>query len=176
MATHLDRLQFFPVTQGAESMKPKPSPAVVFTSRFTVVLMLALMSGTTAYAQIDRAVLEGTVIDPTGAAIRGASVEILEVETGIAHEQATNSNGYYRLSGLAVGHYTVTVTDSGFKTKVIDDVEMLVGQTRTLDVRLVVGGLAEKVEVKASNELSNRTSAEASTVIDSTQIENLPNN
>jgi hypothetical protein len=157
-------------------MKPKNSPTVVFATRFPVFLIFALVLGTTAHAQIDRAVLEGTVTDPTGAAIRGASLEILEVETGIAHEQATNSNGYYRLAGLAVGRYTVTVTDSGFKTRVIDDVEMLVGQTRTLDVRLEVGALAEKIEVKASNEPSNRTSAEASTVIDSNQIANLPNN
>ena len=138
-----------------------------------VFLAIASMG---AFAQIDRAVLEGTVTDPTSAAIRGATVEVLEVASGIAHEQPTNGNGYYRVSGLAVGGYTVTVTDSGFKTKVIDNVEMLVGQTRTLDVRLDVGALAEKVEVTASNEPSNRTSAEASTVIDSNQIANLPNN
>jgi len=51
-----------------------------------------------------------------------------------------------------------------------------VGQTRTLDVTLEVGGSTEKVEVQASSSPSNRSSAEASTVIDASQIANLPNN
>jgi hypothetical protein len=127
-------------------------------------------------AQIDRAEVEGTVTDSSGAAVSGASVKIVATDTDFSQVRPTNSNGYYRFSGLAVGRYTVTVGNTGFKTKVIDGVRLLVGQTRTLDVRLDVGGIAEQVEVNASTGPANRTSAEASTVIDSNQIENLPNN
>jgi hypothetical protein len=127
-------------------------------------------------AQVDRAVLEGTATDATGAVIRGANVQVLAVDTGSRQEQLTNSNGYYRFPGLAVGQYTVTVTNPKFTTKVIDDVVVQVGQTRTLNIRLEVGGVAEKVEVNASAEPADRSSAEASTVIYTEQIANLPNN
>jgi hypothetical protein len=142
------------------------------------LLALAFLSiaSVGASAQIDRAELEGTVNDASGAVIRGARVQVLEADTGISQEQQTNSNGYYRFSGLAVGRYTVTVTGTGFKTHVIDQVVVQVGQTRTLDIRLAVGAIAEKVEVKASDAPENRASAEASTVIREDQIANLPNN
>ena len=129
-----------------------------------------------ASAQIDRAELEGMVNDASGAVIRGARVQVLAADTGVSQEQQTNSNGYYRFPGLAVGRYTVTVTVTGFKTHVIEQVVVQVGQTRTLDIKLAVGAVAEKVEVKASDEPENRASAEASTVIREDQIANLPNN
>jgi Carboxypeptidase regulatory-like domain/TonB dependent receptor len=127
-------------------------------------------------AQIDRAVLEGTVSDPSGGVIVGATVQVRAVDTGLTSEQPTNSKGYYRFPGLAVGQYTVTVSATGFKVKAIDDVVLRVGQTRTLDAELVVGAINEKVEVKASTAPADRSSAEAATVIDTVQIENLPNN
>jgi hypothetical protein len=129
-----------------------------------------------ASAQIDRAELEGTVNDASGAVIRGARVQVLAADTGISQEQQTNSNGYYRFPGLAVGRYTVTVNGAGFKTHVIEQVVVQVGQTRTLNIKLAVGAVAEKVDVAASDEPANRSSAEASTVIRTDQIANLPNN
>ena len=146
------------------------APAMILTTLF-------LLGGMpTAYAQVDRAELEGTVSDTSGSVIVGASVKVVAVETGLSVVQPTNSKGYYRFPGLAVGGYTVTVTQSGFKTKAIQDVVLRVGQTRTLDVALTVGAIEEKVEVKAANEPSDRTTAEAATVIDSDQIAELPNN
>jgi hypothetical protein len=139
------------------------------------VLLLLTIAWVGASAQIDRAELEGTVMDTTGAVIRGAKVQVLAVDTGISQEQQTNANGYYRFPGLAVGRYTVTVTDTGFKTQVIEQVLLQVGQTRTLDVRLAVGEIAEKVEVTATA-APDRSSPAASTVIDIHEIQNLPNN
>jgi hypothetical protein len=138
--------------------------------------LLLLLTGTGVWAQVDRATLEGTVTDPTGSVVAGAGVKIAAVDTGLSEEQKTNSKGYYRFPGLAVGKYTVTVGSTGFKTKVVEDVVVLVGQTRTLDVALGVGAINEQVEVKASTAPSDRSSAEASTVIDADQIADLPNN
>src|ERR1700685_793417 len=87
-----------------------------------VAVLLVLADGPAAYAQVDRAVLEGTVSDSTGGVLVGASVKVVAVETGLNEQQQTNSRGYYRISGLAVGGYTVTVSNSGFKTKVVQDV------------------------------------------------------
>src|ERR1700733_7309898 len=158
-------------------MKPNRSASILPSAlKVTVGLILALFLTTTAFAQVDRAVLEGTGKDQSQASVVGARVKILAVDTGITQEQATNSNGYYRFPGLAVGRYSVTVTETGFKTKVIDDVILEVGQTRTLDTTLAVGVPTEKVEVKASAAPADRSSAEAATVIRTDQIENLPNN
>ena len=125
---------------------------------------------------MDRAELEGTVTDPSGSVIVGAAVKIVAVGTGLTEQQRTNSRGYYRFSGLAVGTYRVSTSGSGFETKVVEDVVLRVGQTRTLDVQLGVGAIAEQIEVKASTAPEDRTSAEAATVIDNNQISELPNN
>jgi hypothetical protein len=158
-------------------MKPRHSASNLASGlKLAAGLIFALLLATTAAAQVDRAVLEGTVTDQSGAALEGARVKILAVDTGITEEQPTNSSGYYRFPGLAVGRYSATLTEAGFKTKIIDDVILQVGQTRTLDTKLAVGAPAERVEVKASAEPADRSSAEASTVIRTDQIENLPNN
>ena len=145
-------------------------------SRIITTLLFVTIAWVGAHAQIDRAVLEGTVTDPSGAVIRGAKVQLLEVDTGISQEQTTNSNGYYHVPGLAVGRYKVAVSSSAFTTKVVDDVVLQVGQTRTLNVQMEVRANAEMVEVEALDEPENRSSAEASTVIRTDQIANLPNN
>ena len=153
-----------------------PSSLLGQVLKFSGSLILALFLVTTALAQVDRAVLEGTVSDSTGATIPGAAVKILAVDTGISQEQRSNSNGYYRFPGLAVGRYSVTFANTGFKTKVIEDVILEIGQTRTLDTALAVGVPTEKIEVQASAGPAERSSAEASTVINTEQIANLPNN
>jgi hypothetical protein len=151
------------------------SPFALVRSALLVLFFLVIARAGVS-AQIDRAELEGTVTDPTGAVIRGAKVQVLAVDTGISEEQLTKPNGYYRFPGLAVGRYRVTATSAKFTTKVIDDVILRIGQTRTLDVRLEVGGVAEKVEVSATAAPTERSSGEVSTVIDAAQIANLPNN
>jgi hypothetical protein len=130
----------------------------------------------TAIAQVDRAVLEGTVTDSSGSVIPGANIKVIAVDTGLTESQQTNSKGYYRFPGLAVGSYTMTTSGTGFKTKLVEDVVLRVGQTRTLDVQLAVGAIDEKIEVRASDSAADRSSAEAATVIDTVQISELPNN
>ena len=147
-----------------------------FFSRTFVFSIVMALSSPLLLAQVDRAVLEGTVKDNSGGVIAGATVKILKVATGTTKEQRTNSVGYYRLPGLAVGNYTVTVSNSGFKTKVIEGVSLEIGETRTLDIALEVGMVSEKVEITASDDPAERSSAEASAVISTTQIQNLPNN
>ena len=144
------------------------------TLAFSALLLFAGIPA--AHAQVDRAELEGTVTDASGSVVVGADVKIVAVDTGLSDEQKANSKGYYRFPGLAVGAYKVTVASTGFKTKVVEDVMLRIGQTHTLDVQLAVGAISEQIEVKASNAPSDRSSAEAATVIDTTQIANLPNN
>src|SRR5271157_1727309 len=160
----------------------RPSHSSPSTSLFalTQTSLLALFFLTIAWvgasAQIDRAVLEGTVADPTGRVIAGASLKLLAADTGITQKRQANASGYYRFPGLAVGHYTMTASSSGFRTSVMENVGLQVGQTHTLDIQVPVGGATENVEVRASNAPAERSSAESSTVIREDQIANLPNN
>ena len=105
---------------------PFPSSFFFPTLRVVLATFLLAIAWEGAFAQIDRAELEGTVKDPSGAAVAGASVKILAVDTDLTQEQRTNSNGYYRFPGLAVGRYTITVASTGFKTRVTDDVQLRV--------------------------------------------------
>jgi hypothetical protein len=147
-----------------------------FLKSLCVTSFALLLFAPPSLAQTDRATLEGTVTDPTGGIISGAHIKITATETGIVQERTTNSAGAYRFPAIAVGPYSVSVSNSGFKTKVIDDVVVQVGQTRTLDVRLDIGEISEKVEIKADAAPSERSSADASTVIRGDQIANLPVN
>jgi hypothetical protein len=150
-----------------------------FIKTFALVFLFVLahvVFGTIAFAQTDRASLEGTVTDPSGAVISGASVRILAKQTSLSQQRATNPSGEYRFPGIANGEYTVSVSNSGFKSKVIADVFLEVGQTRTLDVVLQIGDASEEVEVVAGLGPAERSSAEAAIVIHTGQIANLPVN
>jgi hypothetical protein len=144
--------------------------------RYFLALFVVLALALPCHAQTDRATLEGAVTDKSGGTISGANVKVTEVATGNSQERRTNSSGYYRFPGLAVGEYTVTVSNTSFKTKILEHVELEVGETHTLDVPLEVGAIEEKVEIKAEAGPAERSSAEQATVIRSDQIANLPVN
>jgi hypothetical protein len=143
---------------------------ILFT--FFALVLLAVP----ATAQTDRATLEGTVTDASGATVSGAKVHVAAVGTAIVQERTTNSNGYYRFPGIAFGEYTVVVSNSGFKTKTIEAVQLQVGETRTLDVALEIGEASEKIIVRAEAAPAERSSAEEAIVIRTDQVANLPVN
>src|SRR5271169_42646 len=79
-----------------------------------LALVALLSTGGLADAQTDRATLEGTVTDASGAIISGAKVKIFAVATAQSQERITNSAGHYRFPGVAVGLYTIEVSRNGF--------------------------------------------------------------
>jgi hypothetical protein len=147
-----------------------------YLTGMAVAMLLVFAAMVPAMAQTDRAALEGTVTDSSGAVMPGAVVKITQTATGESEQRKTNGHGYYLLPGVAVGTYKVEVSHAGFKTRVIDNVVLVVGETHALDVRLAVGEVDEKVEVNASEEPAERTTAAQASVITSTQIADLPNN
>lgn len=140
-----------------------------------VGLALLLSGSKSVSAQVDRAELEGTITDPSGGVIVGAMVKIRAIDTGLSQERQTNSKGYYRFPGLPVGAYQVTVSKTDFRSQVIQDVALQVGETRRLDAKLAVGAVSETVNVEASA-ATDRDTAAASAVIDKNEIADLPNN
>ena len=141
-------------------------------SGFVVLIMLS----SSLAAQVDRASLTGTITDSTEAVIGGARIEVVSSSTGFQRQTTSTDAGTFQLSGLPIGIYKVTVEKPGFRTMTIDNVVLSVGQERTIDAQLQIGGITAEVEVSTALEPLNRSSAEVGAVIDSNQIRDVPLN
>ncbi len=124
----------------------------------------------------DRAAINGTVFDSSGSPVQGAAVQITERSTGLERRTTSNSSGIYSFNLLPVGRYQLTVNGRGFKPLVVDRVDVQYGQVRTVDTTLQIGTATETVNVEASVEALNRTSAEQGIVIEAPQIADIPVN
>jgi hypothetical protein len=93
--------------------------------------------------------ISGTVTDPSGAVVAGASVTATNVETGVATTLTTNTQGYYSFQSLPLGNYTISVQQSGFKGYAQTGLVLDVNSALVIDVQLQVGATTEKVEVSA---------------------------
>ena len=80
---------------------------------FTCVCLLLIQSPF-ALAQVDMGSVTGTVTDTSGAVIPGAKVTLLNTDVGLTMEGISDSTGRYTFSPVRIGHYTITVTASGF--------------------------------------------------------------
>ncbi|HEV2761392.1 MAG TPA: carboxypeptidase-like regulatory domain-containing protein, partial [Pyrinomonadaceae bacterium] len=117
--------------------------------------------------------LAGTVSDPNGAALPGATVEIKNVETNVAANVTTNEEGSFAFPLLQPGRYTLTVTNQGFNTAVREGIEIRVADRLTLDVQMQVG-VTDTVTVVESAVALETGSVSAGTVVESKQITELP--
>ncbi len=95
------------------------------------------------------AYITGFVTDPTQAAVAGASVVVKSDDTGTVYDVKTTETGVYRSPALPPGKYSVNVTAAGFQDSVVTGVEVLLGQSRTLDIALKIGAVSETVRVEA---------------------------
>ena len=102
----------------------------MFPFRGLPVLLLLVCFLPPSAAQVDRATLNGTVTDSSGAVITNAKVEATSAATALRRELQTSANGAYLMPGLPIGRYTVTFSHEGFKTVRYTDVELSVGQSR----------------------------------------------
>jgi hypothetical protein len=93
--------------------------------------------------------ISGTVKDPSGASIAGATVTATNTETGISQTQTTNGQGFYSFQSLPLGKYTIDVQEKGFKAYRQRDLTLDVNSALMVDVTLQVGQTTEKVEVAA---------------------------
>ena len=111
------------------------------------VLCISLLFAVPALAQ-QAAEVGGTVMDPTGAVIVGATVTATDTASGIAVSQPSNSAGRYRILGLQPSTYQVSCEQTGFKTAIVT-VDLEVGKVTNVDITLEVGDVVEQVQVEA---------------------------
>jgi Carboxypeptidase regulatory-like domain/TonB dependent receptor len=119
--------------------------------------------------------LSGTVLDPTGAAIPGASVTLTSANTQQTQTMTTNGTGSYHFNELAPGNYTIQITASGFKKNVMKDIALAAETPRNVDVHLETGGAVETVEINANEGPELQTSdASIGTTIGTEEVTRLP--
>jgi len=99
-----------------------------------LVVILCILSFQ-AFAQIGSATITGTVTDPTGAAVAGVKVVIVETSMNFESRSVTNADGLYRVQSLQPGTYDVSFESSGFKRLVQHGILLKVGDTLPLEMR-----------------------------------------
>ncbi len=137
----------------------------------SVVLCLFALS---IFAQSDRGSITGTVADPAGAVVPGAAVEAKHVDSGTVYNVATTGTGNFTLAQLPIGNYELTVTATGFKKFVRQNIAVQVATTTRVDVALQVGATSETVTVTESTPLLKTESGEVSHNFEGDRLNSLP--
>src|SRR4051794_38159657 len=138
------------------------------------ILLLSLC--TPARSQTFRGAISGTVSDPTGAVLSGASIKATNEDTGLTREQTAGSNGDFAFQDLPLGKYTVTASQTGFQTVRVGNVNVAVGAVTALPVKLEIARQATSVEVISAPVALETESTALNAVMSNTAIQNAPLN
>jgi Carboxypeptidase regulatory-like domain len=142
-----------------------------------VVLLLAVVAvfeiATPATAQEVTAAIVGSVTDPSGAPIKGASVKATDADRGTVWSAQTNESGAYNLPRLPIGTYGVKITSPGFQTTEWPPFTLVLNQTARIDAHMNVGKVTETVEVSSAAPILQTQDAQVGTVMDANSIANL---
>jgi len=133
--------------------------------------MALLLFSIPSYAQGNLGAITGTVQDATGAVLPDAAITITRLDTGVKWTAKTSSAGYYRVP-LPPGTFKVQAEKTGFKTDIANQIIVPVEQVVTVDFKLQVGNVTERVEVTSAAPLLQTSTAEVSSA-DARGIRNL---
>src|SRR5713226_5244103 len=140
-----------------------------------IALFVLAMSATLGFGQVTSlGSLSGTVTDPQGAVVPGATVVVKSVATNKEFTTETNGEGAFQVPGLQEGEYTATITKQGFKQAVVTAIKINVNQPSSIAVNLEVGSASEVVTVVGGGELLQTQTATVGTTITGRQITELP--
>ncbi len=143
--------------------------------RVGVVLVCLLLVAAGGWAQSTTGSIRGTVTDDTGAVLPGASVTISsDALIGGSRTTVTNNVGVYRFPSLSPGTYAVEVAMDGFETKRIENVQVGVNATATVNVALKLATVAETVTVVGESPIVDVTRSSISTSYKNELLEEIP--
>jgi hypothetical protein len=138
-------------------------------SRILAFVVCLLLLPSKLFSQAGVASLSGLITDPSGAIVVGAQVTETNLETQVSRTTVADHSGYYTFVGLPVGHYRISVTQSGFQTQsaalILDPSEK--GRQ---DFRFAVAGATSEVSVTAASPALSRDDASIGTVIDNQTV------
>jgi hypothetical protein len=148
------------------------------TTSFAILLTLlfSLMGGTAVHAQVTGATLSGTVTDPSGATITGATISVKQNATGVSRDTTSDAAGLYTVPNLAPGDYEVRVSATGFSTTVQSNLSLAVGQQQQLNFSMKVGQANTTVQVTEAAPQIDLTSSALSGQVESETVRELPLN
>ncbi len=145
--------------------------------RTMTALLLAMLCGHSGFAQsTTSARLSGSLTDTSGAVVSNAKVTATDMETGLTTTVASDGIGNYAFNSLPVGHYKIQVSFDGFESVTDTGLQLTVGDSATLNLKLKAGGSQETVMVQGGTELINSTTPELSQVVGEETIKDLPLN
>jgi hypothetical protein len=144
--------------------------------RLPVLLMILLLSGTYVLGQLGTSTIRGTITDPSGATVAGATVTITNLQTNLSRTQVTNSAGVYSFESIPPGEYKAEIEAKGFRKSVVPRIQAQVGSLTEVSQALKVGEVKETivVEVAASTVQVNSQDATLGNTIETQQILGLP--
>jgi len=127
-----------------------------FSFKIIAALMLLAFS-VNAFAQTSKGFVVGDVVDPTGAALVGATIRVTNASTGVTRETMSGPDGTFRIDAIDPGKYRIEVSQSGFKTALRENVVVVAAQTTTAQFQLEVGTYSEMVTVTSGDEVRLQT-------------------
>jgi hypothetical protein len=146
--------------------------------QLSIVLFVLCMSmpAKSLFAQFETAEVLGTVRDSSGALVPGASVTLINVDTGIQSATITDEVGNYDFFSVKVGRYSISVEAGGFSKASVSDISANVNARQRVDVTLQVGQVSETVEVVDAPAVLETDSSEHGQVIPLQAVSELPLN
>jgi len=143
--------------------------------RSVFAVLVGLAGAQAGFGQADTARLQGTVTDPQGAAVNGASVSVTNTGTGFNQTVDSNELGYYTVSALPPGHYRIEVTQKAFK-KTVRELDLQVAQVAVADFSLEIGDVTQSVTVEAGQPIIDAADSALGEVVEGRQVTELPIN
>ncbi|SEC05818.1 TonB-dependent receptor [Terriglobus roseus] len=140
------------------------------------VTLMVLGGANMAHAQLTTADIIGTVTDASGATVPNAQVEVKNLATNETRTITSGASGEYVVSNLKPGHYSITVTASGFKVTKTGDLAVEAGDRARNDTRLELGNVSETISVEAQTPLLQSENATVSSTVTAQAVQDLPLN
>ena len=147
----------------------------VFGLAGSCMLLVLFFGAGAAHAQNSNATIRGQVLDPAGALVPNAQVVIVNKQTGqTIFTGQTDSAGTFVAAQVIPGVYDITVTASGLKRKLVNNVVATVAQVESLNITMDLGQVSETITVEAKGEGTDRSTSNISTLISPEEVQNLP--
>jgi outer membrane receptor protein involved in Fe transport len=147
------------------------------TIAVTILVFITLVFASAhLHAQGATAAISGTVLDPTGAAIAGASITVKNVGTAFSQSVLSNDQGRYLVPDLPIGEYEVQGSLPGFQTVVRRGIQLTVGSRPVIDLQLPIGKTEETISVTGEISQVETTSSSVSSLVNQVQMRELPLN
>ena len=149
---------------------------ITITKLMPICVAIFLLTRAVFAQEIGGGTLNGTITDPSGAAITNAKVSAIQTATGVARTTQSSGTGVYSFSSLPPGVYDVQIEAGGFKTAKMAAITLAVGGIATLDVKMEVGAIEESVSVTAAAPVIETTRSQTSTLVNDRAVSDLPIN